>query len=261
MHGRVRKVVVDVETTGKDPETDLIIELALVPFDFCPASGRIFKVGTPLVSLEVPGIPIPEEIVALTGITDYDVAEKKIDDVAVESFIEDCVLIIAHNARFDRRFLNSRLPAFREKHWACSIDDVPWASGGSKARGLECLLADRCGMFHDAHRAENDCYAVLHLLATSRGTDRLPMLMLLESARCRSARIWAQGAPFATKKALRKRGYHWNDGEDGNPKAWVRDVREPAHVAEVEWLYQNVYEGTRPELPVHWFTAKKRYSE
>jgi hypothetical protein len=34
------------------------------------------------------------------------------------------VLVIAHNADFDRPFLKKRLPAFATKHWACSRFDI-----------------------------------------------------------------------------------------------------------------------------------------
>ena len=39
-------------------------------------------------------------------------------------------LVIAHNAAFDRPFLERRLPIFAEKHWACSRFDVDWKASG-----------------------------------------------------------------------------------------------------------------------------------
>ena len=40
----IRAVYLDTETTGIDPD-DVIIELAVVGFDFDPATGRIFNVA------------------------------------------------------------------------------------------------------------------------------------------------------------------------------------------------------------------------
>jgi DNA polymerase-3 subunit epsilon len=44
------------------------------------------------------------------------VAGQRIDDRAVIDLLSRVVLVIAHNADFDRRFLEKRLPAFTSKH-------------------------------------------------------------------------------------------------------------------------------------------------
>jgi DNA polymerase-3 subunit epsilon len=48
------------------------------------------------------GFSIPPEITNLTGITDEMVAGHSIDDRAVNDLLGRVVLIIAHNAAFDR---------------------------------------------------------------------------------------------------------------------------------------------------------------
>jgi DNA polymerase III subunit epsilon len=47
------------------------------------------------------------------------------------------VLVIAHNADFDRRFLERRVPAFATKHWACSRSDIDWKAEGIRSSALE----------------------------------------------------------------------------------------------------------------------------
>ena len=81
-------------------------------------------------------------------------------------------LIIAHNASFDRRFLERRFPGFIDKPWACSAGQVPWAEEGLGSRKLDYLLS-RFGFFYDGHRAMADCHAVLHLLSLNRFSDRV----------------------------------------------------------------------------------------
>ena len=61
--------------------------------------------------------PIPPKITKITGITDAMVAGHRIDDRAVNDLLGRVVLVIAHNADFDRRFLERRLPAFAPKHF------------------------------------------------------------------------------------------------------------------------------------------------
>ena len=122
--------VVDVETTGTNPDTDKIIELGICLFEYDRQNGRIYKVLGSWEWLEDPGFSIPPEITEITGITDATVAGHRIDDCAVHDLLGRVVLVIAHNADFDRRFLERRLPAFATKHWACSRADIDW-----KARG------------------------------------------------------------------------------------------------------------------------------
>ena len=70
-----RGVLIDVETTGLDRQHDSVIELAVLPFDYARASGRVGRVHDCLVYREDPGRPIPPDVVRLTGITDAQVAD------------------------------------------------------------------------------------------------------------------------------------------------------------------------------------------
>src|SRR5262245_3674465 len=55
-------VAVDVETSGRDNQSDHIIQFSAVPFEYAPDSGQIYAVGEPLTYLEDPGVPVPDEI-------------------------------------------------------------------------------------------------------------------------------------------------------------------------------------------------------
>ena len=252
-------VYVDVETTGLG-DGARIIQLAIAPFDFA-ADGRIFDVATCESWLEDPGIPIPDEVSALTGLTDADVAGKRIDDARVAELLEGAVLVIAHSARFDRPKLEARLPVFATKPWACSCDEVPWIEEGLQAKKLEWLAYRLCGMFFDAHRADGDVAMGVHLL-TQRlpRSGRLAMELLLESARTKTARVWAVQTPPSTKDALKGRGYRWNPGDDGRPKAWYRDIPLAHLMEETTWLATSgVYPGG-PKHQVQVLDARTRFS-
>jgi hypothetical protein len=71
-----------------------------------------------------PGFSISPGITKITGITDQMVAGHCIDDRAVDDLLDRVVLVIAHNADFDRRFPEKRFPVFATKHWACSRADI-----------------------------------------------------------------------------------------------------------------------------------------
>src|SRR5690348_11304482 len=108
--------VVDVETTATNHDRDRIIELGICLFEYDRKydrqSGRIYKVIGSWQWFEDPGFPIPPEITSITSITNEMVAGHSIDDRAVNDLLGRVVLVMAHNAPFDRRFLERRLPAF-----------------------------------------------------------------------------------------------------------------------------------------------------
>lgn len=94
-------VYFDLETTGLDPETDRIVELAFFGGD-----------GGELTGLVNPCVPIPAEATETHGITDSDVADSPtFADVAkqVETMIEGAVLVGFNSLRFDVPFLDAEL--------------------------------------------------------------------------------------------------------------------------------------------------------
>jgi DNA polymerase-3 subunit epsilon len=252
--------VVDVETTGTNPDRDKIIELGMCLFEYDRPSGRIYKVLGSWEWFEDPGIPIPPEITKITGITDAMVTGHHIDDGAVNDLLRQVVLVIAHNADFDRRFLERRVPAFVTKHWACSRADVDWKAEGIRSSALE-FIAYSLGFFHDQHRAASDCRAAVHALAQRLpGTGRLALQALLEQARQPTWRLWARDAVIEKKDVLKARGYSWSAGECGRPKCWYRDVSEADKAAEVSWLRQNVMGSDQPIWALR-ITARDRFSD
>lgn len=253
-------VVLDLETTGFDPPTDRIIQLSVLPFQYLKESGHIIGFNPPVTYFEDPGRPIPAAIVALTGITDADVAGQRIDDSAIEA-ATGTSLVIAHNASFDRPFTERRLPGFLDKSWACSVHDIPWKRMGLSSSAQEFLLLKHCRVFYEGHRADHDCQALLHLLATPFVSGETPFQMLLQSARKKSARVWATGAPIEQKDVLKKRGYRWNPGEDRRPRAWHKEVSGDDLLAEEQWLSATVYGGQAGKWRVDPLDARTRYSD
>jgi DNA polymerase-3 subunit epsilon len=89
-----------------------------------------------------------------------------------------------------------------------------------------------------------DCRAVLHLLSLRLPRSaRAIMPVLLANARQRVFRIWALEAPIECKDLLKQRGYRWNGGEDGRPRAWYRDLDRDLVAEEELFLAEKVYGG------------------
>lgn len=250
---------VDVETTGLDPYKDEIIELAMVPFAY-GLDGRIFEIGEPFEGLQEPERPIPENITRLTGITDAMVAGQHIDPAEVSAFASAADLVIAHNAAFDRRFVEHLSEVFATKPWACSMSQIDWASEGYEGTKLSYLAAG-AGFFYDRHRAAHDCHAAIELLATSLPISGVPaMSQLLDQARRPSWRIWAENSPFDLKDTLKARGYRWNGDSTSSPRAWYIDVDDQARETELAYLRGEIYKR-EIKLLEHKITAYNRFSD
>jgi DNA polymerase III subunit epsilon len=71
--------------------------------------------------------------------------------------------------------------------------------------------------------------------------NRSAFAILLERARRKSLRIWAEQSPFELKDTLKKRGYRWSDGSDGRPRSWYVDVDEANRANEIEFLRNEIY--------------------
>jgi DNA polymerase III subunit epsilon len=111
-------------------------------------------------------------------------------------------------------------------------------------------LLNGAGFFHQAHRAVDDCHALLEVLALDLPTSGSPALaLLLKTARKKTWRVWAEQSPFELKDSLKRRGYRWSDGSDGLPRSWYIDVHEAALNDEIAFLRAETAfrkEGRRP---------------
>jgi DNA polymerase-3 subunit epsilon len=251
-------ILLDVETTGLNTAQDEIIELAMVKFDYLP-DDRIARVTDVFSSFNEPSNPIPAEIIELTGITDEIVSGHQIDPDAVSAFASDAAIIIAHNANFDRTFAERYWPLFERKHWACSATEVEWRRLGFDGSRLGYLLAG-IGLFHQAHRAIDDCHALIEILSANvPKLNRSAFAILLERARRKTVRIWAEQSPFELKDALKKRGYKWSDGSDGRLRSWYIDVDDARKADEIDFLQKTIYlQDLEPRM--QYVSAMNRFS-
>lgn len=230
--GKVRKVVVlDTETTSLDPATGHIIELAICQLSF-DARGRIVEIGQVYDWLEDPGYPLPPGISQLTGLTDGDLAGRRIDDAAALHMLMQADLVIAHNCSFDAAWIERRYPAIAGKPWCCTLKDIDWRRHGIEGRQLGALLGEVAGFFNARHRADSDVAALVALLAAKLPTGRSVCSELILPAQHPSVRVTADGAPFEVKDALKARGYRW----DQKIRRWWIEVTINAADEERAWL-------------------------
>ena len=256
-----RVLILDTETTGLDWRAENIIELAMLSVAVDMQTGQPVGVVEVYEDFEDPGRPIPAEIVKLTGITPQDVKGQKLNEAQIIDMVQRADLIVAHNAGFDRPFVENRLEVFEHKAWACSFAGINWKAQGLGSAKLE-FLCSELGWFYDAHRAQVDCHALLRVLSSplKAQPDDMPstgLQQLFKSAEQARTVVKAFGSPFETKDKLKARGYRW----DAEAKVWFTAVKSvEALEAEADWLKSQVYGGRAARIGLETQDALVQFS-
>jgi len=251
-------VFLDTETTGLSCVTDRIIELGMVKFEYTE-DGRIFRLLDEFNRYQDPGMPIPEAITKLTGITDDMVKGHQINVEEVDSYLKDVDIIIAHNAQFDRAFFEIIFLTITPKPWGCSMYDIDWKNEGISSHKLE-YIAYKYNFFFEGHRAITDCLAGVHILSQESLISKQPVLkQLLESALAIRFRLWATNAPYESKDLLKMRGYRWCMNQNDKQRAWSIELKEDQIEEEINYLRSEIY-GSSINIPIEVFDAYSRFS-
>lgn len=251
-------IVVDTETTGLDSNSDKIIEIGLVVFEYDPVTGQPIRITDAYGGLEDPGHILKAETTEITGITDAMLKGQRIDDERVEALLSETSIIIAHNAAFDRPFLENRFPVFADLPWGCSLTDIDWNAEKLGSRKLD-YIAYQMGFFYNAHRAQDDCEALLEILAQPLPVSGKPGLKpILDRLSETTHTVYALYSPFRTKDLLKAQNYRW----DPEGKVWFHTVQGPIALnEEIVWLKANVYAGANSKIEVEIRNAKTRFSK
>jgi DNA polymerase-3 subunit epsilon len=113
-------LIVDTETTGMDRMQDKVIEIGMLLVRYHCASGQLLEVVGSYSALEDPQQPLSQVVQTVTGLCDADLIGQSMDDQAVEALAEQADLVIAHNAAFDRPFMERRWPVdLPAPNWNC----------------------------------------------------------------------------------------------------------------------------------------------
>ena len=241
----MKVAVLDLETTGLDPQHDEIIEIAVAIIQI-DAQGRVITVESMRTGLQQPSRPIEPNIAKITGIDDGMVEGKRINPDSVAEYLGRAQACLCFNAEFDRRHLEMLVPEVAKIPWICAMRDVPWRELGFDGAAQNYLLA-QAGMFNPtAHRAADDVASLVNLLAHECRDGRTVMAHALEGAKTPTWRFEASDLPHRLQKDAFRRGYRRS-----YHGVYHKLVREAEHDAEVAWYRELV--GRDPTIvPVDW---------
>lgn len=262
-------IVLDTETTGLNPEENKVIQLAMIKVLY-DDEGIVEVTDDLFDQMEDPGAPLDPKITRLTGITDEQLRGKRIDKASISDFIKGADLIIAHNASFDRQFVEKAFKGcgFEDINWACSIRDVDWESRIAGSIKLELLNLDR-GYVYPAHNAQADIRATSFILNQKFGQPTTVMQDIIESLERRHVMVMATGLNYWANEALKKvaheplkkAGFKWSVGREGEAgeKCWWQIVSTPQEANDAARALREAFGGD-VMLPIRRFTPLNSYS-
>jgi DNA polymerase-3 subunit epsilon len=204
---------VDLETTGLENKTDVVTEIGAVLWD--TQKNEPIKFFNKLIKIDR---PVPEMITKLTGIDDEllnkfgEQPEKVWLDF--QEFVKDADCLIAHNAPFDRGFIEQQGIKL-DKLWIDSSVDVPYDES-IQTRKLTHLAADHGLINPFSHRAITDVLTMLQVVSNYDWSE------VVTSAKTPNATMRAMVTYEQNQKA-KGAGYRW----DGDKKIWFKNVKEP----------------------------------
>lgn len=126
--------------------------------------------------------------------------------------------ILAHNASFDRQFVDPVFNAKATKPWRCSKNDLKFPKT-STSRRLAHIAVDHGVYPFAAHRALNDCLTLTALLKELDPADL--MAQLTADPGEGAVRYDALGLPFEKKEAAKNLGFRW----DADKKVWWKNLK------------------------------------
>lgn len=234
----VKVCFLDLETTGLNKDTCKIIEFAGKVTAIDKSNGALLGIVDEYESFNDPEESIEPEITRITGITDDIVAGHSIDWESVSRVLNQADIIVAHNASFDRSFMDRYLPLSQDKIWVCSVSDINWPERGFGARGQE-ILCIWHGFYYESHRAMSDVDALIHLVTHEAEELDNAALELIANAEKPTYKIAALNSPFETKDILKSRRYRW----DPQNRYWWKNLVLDEIDTEKEWMADNIYNG------------------
>jgi DNA polymerase III subunit epsilon len=184
---RLKLVFFDAETTGPDPLTDVIIELAMVS-----STGDIFH------GVFNPGRPIPPEATAIHGFTTDNVMQCpafEADAETVQRMIQDAVLVGYNSRHFDAKILhrqltNAGLPGIAKDHKQLDLY-ILWQE--AERRTLENCARRYLGKVPpETHRAVQDVRTTMLLMDAMLTHHQLTVSQAIDITEQSDITRWAE---------------------------------------------------------------------
>ncbi len=206
-------LILDTETTALSPRHGSLIEVAGIYFNI-ESNSIIQQVSTLLRAEKNEAEHINNITVSSLLATQEDLIYLSFK--LLEKMMIDCDGIVAHNASFDRNWIEnaSSLSALsKNKIWFCSKNDIHWKASPS----LKLVdIAQAMGVpVISAHRALSDCQM---LAACFQKLNNLPQQLALLNTD--SFKVYEALVSYEQRELPKKAGFNWNHDK----KKWQKKL-------------------------------------
>lgn len=219
-------VGLDFETTGLTAASDVITEAGAVLWDTDKNTpvllyNKFINTGTVISKLIVDKTGITTEMLSTYGVSELEVC------MELNSILEKCEYIVAHNAPFDKSFYLAicercnLLPV--DRIWLDTSRDIEFDDKINTSRKLVHLAAEHGFVNPFAHRAVTDVLTMLQLLG------KYDIKEVIESAISEKITI-AANTGYEQKELARDAGFKW----ESSIKAWIKIIKKNMLDKEIE---------------------------
>lgn len=211
----------DCETTGLNPESDRILELGVVLYD--TRSKRILRSQCFLLNDESEPFKVSLDISKINFITqemlnNFTLRIDVVFDAIFGCFIKESNYIVAHNAPFDKGFIDAETRRQKKEKWSIpwidTASDIPYPSNIS-TRKLTHLAAEHNFLNPFPHTALSDALTVSKLLSLY---DFESITKRAESPNLRVCAL----VDYSTREKAKAKGFRWDDPS----KRWIRIIKQ-----------------------------------
>lgn len=162
----LRLLVIDLETTGLDVNSHELIGLAAMLVEVQKPTGCLIRVLKRYDGLQEPAQELSPWAAGIVGYDHSALVGQRFDLQRINEMVQACDLVVAHNAYFDRAFVERVIPAFHSRPWVCSLHDIDWwGLQAQEAASVE-KLALRLGHDMNSFMPMPTVEAMVHLLAS-----------------------------------------------------------------------------------------------
>ncbi len=206
-------LILDTETTGLDPSTGQCIEVAIVRYSI-QAHAVLDSVSWLLHAESNPA----EHINHIPASILLDADSPAVVWPEVSGIAMSCDAVLAHNADFDRQWVESK--ELLAHPWIDTCHAVDWPMQSKPGSSLITLALDHGLAVVDPHRALSDCLLLARLLSrvAELGHD---VSAILERGLRPTATFQAL-VTYDQRQAAKDAGFHW----EAPKKQWLRKIED-----------------------------------